>query len=97
MTANTTILKIGNSSGVIIPAAIMKSLSLSVRDKISVAEENGKIILRKIADSEAVTPFTAFDALCAEKGYVDDVSVEASLDYAAKIRSDRNNKDIPQW
>lgn len=97
MAMKTTILKIGNSSGVIIPAAIMKSLSLSVRDKISIAEENGKITLRKITDREEVTPFSAFDALCTEKGYSDDESVEASLDYAATIRSDRKNKDIPQW
>lgn len=75
----------------------MKSLSLSVRDKISIAEEDGKITLRKIADPEEVTPFTAFDTLCDEKGFVDDVSVEASLDYAAEIRTDRKNKDIQQW
>ncbi len=97
MGTDTTIMKIGNSSGVIIPAAIMKSLSLSVRDKVSIAEENGKIVLRKTSDSGSVTPFTRFDRLCDEKGYGDDRSAEAALDYVAKIKSDRKNKDIPQW
>ncbi len=97
MGIDATILKIGNSSGVIIPAAIMKSLSLSVRDKVSIAEENGKIVLSKISDSGSVTPFTRFDCLCDEKGYGDDMSAEAALDYVAKIKSDRMNKDIPQW
>ncbi len=97
MGTDTTIMKIGNSSGVIIPAAIMKSVSLSVRDKVSIAEENGKIVLSKISDSGSVTPFTRFDRLCDEKGYGDDRSAEAALDYVAKIKSDRKNKDIPQW
>ena len=97
MTMNTTILRIGNSSGIIIPSAIMKSLSLSVRDKISICEENGKITLRKLLDNKAETPFSALDVWCDENGYGGEDSLGEALEYVEGIRADRNNKEIPQW
>ncbi len=97
MTTNTTILRIGNSSGIIIPSAIMKSLSLSVRDKISICEENGKITLRKLPENKAETPFSALDAWCDENGYGGEDSLDEALEYVSGIRADRNNKEIPQW
>lgn len=97
MTTNATILRIGNSSGIIIPSAIMKSLSLSVRDKISICEENGKITLRKLPENKAETPFFALDAWCDENGYGEEDSLDEALEYVSGIRADRNNKDIPQW
>lgn len=97
MTTSTTILRIGNSSGVIIPSAIMKSLSLSVRDKVSICEENGKITLRKILENKVETPFSALDSWCDANGYGTEDFVDDALDYVEKIKVDRNNKDIPQW
>lgn len=97
MTMNTTILRIGNSSGIIIPSAIMKSLSLSVRDKISICEENGKITLRKLPDNKAETPFSALDVWCDENGCGGEDSLGEALEYVEGIRADRNNKEIPQW
>ena len=98
MTTNTAILRIGNSSGIIIPSAIMKSLSLSVRDKISICEEGGRITLQKIPDNKIETPFSALDAWCEEHGWHESGdSEDEALEYVAKIRTDRKNTDIPQW
>ena len=96
MTTNSTILRIGNSCGVIIPARIMKSLSLSERDVLSVTESDGKIILQKAADAEKVTPFSALDQWYRDNGFAG-MDTNDALDYVAKIRAERNNKDIPQW
>ena len=41
----TRIRKIGNSTGAIIPAAILRKLNLREGDQLSIEEENGKIIL----------------------------------------------------
>lgn len=75
----------------------MKSLSLSVRDRISICEENGKITLSKLPDNAEETPFSALDAWCDEKGYGGEDSLDEALEYVAGIRADRNNKEIPQW
>ncbi len=97
MMTNTTLIRIGNSTGVVIPARILKSLSLSVKDKVSIGEENGRITLRKVADNTEKTPFTALDLWCDENGYEKPESIDDALDYVARIRSTRSNKDIPQW
>lgn len=94
---NTTLIRIGNSTGVVIPAKILKSLSLSVKDKVSIGEENGRITLRKIPDNTEKTPFSALDSWCSENGYERPESIDDALDYIARIRSIRCNKDIPQW
>ena len=41
----TSIRKIGNSTGVIIPAALLKKLNLSQGDKITIEENGGKIVI----------------------------------------------------
>ncbi len=98
MTTNSTILRIGNSCGVIIPAKILKSLALSARDEVCISDEGGKITLTKIPDEKEITPFSALDAWCEKNGYGNgEESVEDALEYVEKIRSERLDKDIPQW
>ncbi len=96
MTTNSTILRIGNSCGVIIPAKILKSLALGARDEVRISDDGGKITLTKIPEGKEITPFSALDDWCEKNGYGDE-SVEDSLEYVEKIRSERLDKDIPQW
>ena len=93
METTANILKIGNSCGVIIPSQIMKSLSLSVKDTLKLSEVNGKIILQKMSDTAAESPFDALDRWCGERGYCD----EDAQTCISNIRAARKNKDIPQW
>lgn len=97
MTTNSTILRIGNSCGVIIPAKILKSLALSARDEVSICADGGKITLRKIAGADKATPFSSLDTWYAEHGYGSEESVDDALEYVEKIRTERIDKDIPQW
>ncbi len=46
---NTQIKKIGNSKGIIIPAAILKMLDIKEREELTVKVEGKKIILSKVA------------------------------------------------
>lgn len=71
MTTTSTLIRIGNSTGVIIPSRILKSLSLSVRDRIQFSEKNGEVTLRKLLEDEIETPFSALDAWCDDNGYAD--------------------------
>ncbi len=96
MTTNSTILRIGNSCGVIIPAKILKSLALGARDEVRISDDGGKITLTKIPEEKKITPFSALDDWCEKNGYGDE-SIEDSLEYVEKIRSERLDKDIPQW
>lgn len=96
METTANILRIGNSCGVIIPSRIMKSLSLSVKDTLTVSEIDGKIVLEKLPDILEDSPFSELDRWCKEKGYGGG-SAEDALSYVSEIRAARRNKDIPQW
>ena len=97
MTTTSTILKIGNSCGIIIPARILKSLSLGERDEITITETGGVITLRKCEQEAVETPFSRLDRWCEENGVLADESLEEILGYAEDVRSGRKNKEIPQW
>lgn len=47
---NTTIRKIGNSEGVILPKELLQSLNLKAGDQIVISEDKGDIVLRKAGD-----------------------------------------------
>ncbi len=47
---NTTIRKIGNSEGVILPKDLLQSLDLKAGDQIVISEDKGDIVLRKAGD-----------------------------------------------
>lgn len=50
---NTTIRKIGNSEGVIIPKEVLDRLGLKAGDSITLDEEAGKLILTPLEDDFA--------------------------------------------
>ena len=59
MKTKTQVLRIGNSKGVILPAGVLKELSLSERDSLDIRTEGGRIILSKTPVEESFTgPFT---------------------------------------
>ena len=59
MKKTTRIKRIGNSRGVILPAEILKELSLSDHDRLDIKMEDGKIILSAASDEDVFSgPFT---------------------------------------
>ncbi|WP_430256391.1 AbrB/MazE/SpoVT family DNA-binding domain-containing protein [Neorhizobium sp. DAR64872/K0K18] len=46
----TTIRKIGNSEGIIIPKEILERMGLRVGDNIDLSEEAGKLVLKPLDD-----------------------------------------------
>lgn len=97
MTVNSSILKIGNSCGIIIPAKILKALSLSEKDSVRITETGGRITIQKLESSEVETPFSALDSWCDERGYASEESLEDALEYVERIRAERNSKEIIRW
>ncbi len=49
---NTTIRKIGNSEGIIIPKDVLESLGLRAGDSVVLVEDQGEIRLRPLANAE---------------------------------------------
>ncbi|SEH24435.1 AbrB/MazE/SpoVT family DNA-binding domain-containing protein [Rhizobium sp. NFR12] len=47
---NTTIRKIGNSEGIIIPKEILERMGLRAGDNIDLSEEAGKLVLKPLDD-----------------------------------------------
>lgn len=97
MTANSTIIRIGNSNGIIIPAKILKSLSLSEKDMVSITESHGGLLLKKVPSDGVQTPFSALDTWYDEHCPELCDSIEDSLEYIESIRKARKNKEIVQW
>lgn len=59
MKNKTQIIRVGNSKGVIIPAAILRELSLTERDSLAIRTEGGNIILSPTPAEERFSgPFT---------------------------------------
>lgn len=97
MTVNSSILKIGNSCGIIIPSKILKALSLSEKDSVLITEAGGRITIQKFEASEIETPFSALDRWCDERGYSSEEPIEEALGYVESLRSERKSKEIIQW
>lgn len=97
MTYTSKIIKVGNSSGVIIPSALFKALKLSDRDPITLREAEGGIILKKAEAPKEETPFSALDRWYEENGYPGDAGLDDALAYVSSIRNARHDKPIPQW
>lgn len=92
-----TIVKIGNSNGIIIPAKILKSLQLAERDSLEIRESDGGLFLKKVGASNIVTPFSALDKWNETHGFTEGFSVEESLDYVNSLRKRRNDKKLAEW
>ena len=87
MKTKTQILKIGNSKGIILPAGILKELSLSERDSLDIRTEDGKVILSKTPEEECFTgPFTG-------RG-----GTMSAVEYEDELRRGRHNvKEMETW
>lgn len=92
----TTVIKIGNSNGLVIPAKILKRLSISERDILEIKECEGGIVLKKAAAEPVRTPFSALDEWNEQHGYADE-SVEDALNYVESLRKERSNADVKIW
>lgn len=93
----STIIRIGNSKGVIIPARMLKSLTISEKDEVEIVECNGGIMIRKAQPVEKETPFSALDRWVSDNGFNDSDPVTEALEYVESIRQTRNNKDLKEW
>lgn len=93
----STIIRIGNSNGLIIPAKILKSLTISEKDKVEIVECNGGIMIKKAEPVEKETPFSALDRWASDNGFNDCDPISDALEYVESIRETRNNKDIKEW
>ena len=100
----TTLIRIGNSRGIIIPSSILKKMGVKLGAKILLTpKEEGEIILRAVPEEEPFTgPFTGpFRAL---KDLVDeDAWGGRDMDPAEYVRQLRDESDIvdkriiPEW
>lgn len=92
----TTVIKIGNSSGVILPAKLLKSLSFSEKDKLEMIPCNSGLLLRKVDCAEPYNVFSDLDKWEDENGCVCRDPVREASDYVQKIKALRSNKTIPE-
>ena len=92
----STIIRIGNSKGVVIPARVLKSLTISEKDEVEIVECNGGIMIRKAQPVEKETPFSALDRWVAENGFNDSDPVTEALEYVESIRRTRTNKELKE-
>lgn len=92
----TTVIRIGNSNGLVIPSKLLKRLSISERDVLEIKECDGGIILRKAEAEPARTPFSPLDEWNEEHGCAED-TVEDVLHYVESLRKSRSNGEIKIW
>lgn len=95
MTTYVTVIKVGNSNGIIIPSGFMKALRLKEKDKLQITESDGVISLRR-ADCLGETPFSVLDRWNEDHCFPVD-SLDSVQEYVENLRSSRVNKDIVQW
>lgn len=92
-----TLRRIGNSNGLIIPAKMLKSLSIVENDLIEAVECNGGILLKKIGANVPDTPFSVLDRWYEENGFSENDPIESALNYVDSIKADRVDKECPKW
>ena len=92
-----TIIRIGNSNGVVLPAKIMKALSLSERDSLVIKECDGGIFLKKIDSTVPKTVFSALDEWNESNGYDAGFSMDDVENYIQSIRNERKDKEASEW
>ena len=91
----TTIIRIGNSKGIIIPSSILKKMALSEKDNVKITLNNNVVSIEK--DDSYRGPYTGpFAALKGGESLWGGPDVDAR-DVAAELRSKRVNREIPQW
>lgn len=98
MKTKTQVLRIGNSKGVILPAGILKELSLSERDNLDICTENGRIILSKTPAEEDFSG--AFTGPFAELSGDPELwgGPMSAIEYEDELRKGRHNvKEMESW
>ena len=90
-----TIIRIGNSKGVIIPASLLKKAALSERDNVKFTFKDNAIVMEK--EDIFTGPFTGpFAALKAPDDVWGGPDTDAA-EVAAELRKYRRNKKIIEW
>ncbi len=95
----TTVIRIGNSRGIVIPAALLKKLGIKEGARVLLEEIDGKLILSFDEPEEPFTgPFTGpFKALANLKDD-DSWGGDDPLGYAQKLHDSRvNTRETPEW
>ena len=95
---DTKIKRIGNSKGVILPAGILKKLSLREHDALDIREEDGRIILTPEPKESAFTgPFTGpFAELSGDPALWG--GSKSAVEYAEELRKGRRSvREIETW
>lgn len=98
MKNKTQVLRIGNSKGIILPANILKALSLNERDSLDIRTENGQIILSKTPEEETFNgPFTGPFAELSGDPELWGGSMTA-VEYENELRRGRHNvEEMETW
>lgn len=78
----TTIRRLGNSAGVILPAAMMKSLNLETGQDVNISEEKGSII---------ITPASKQNDLDTIK------AMNLAINYALDVAKDKGEQFLRLW
>lgn len=94
ITAELSIRKIGNSSGVIIPAAVLNEMrATEIGSKLIISvDDNGEARLEKKRETMAFPgPFKGFERFAAAWD-----GEESGVEMADRLRS-RNNKELAEW
>ena len=91
--SKTSIVRIGTSHGVIIPASLLKEVGFHFRDSVEITQDQGRIIISPVREAETITepftgPFAALRAIRSLPG--DDIRME-------DLRRNRHNKTEVKW
>ena len=98
----TTLIRIGNSRGIISPSSILKKLGVKEGARVQV-EENGEatLALRFVPEEEPFTgPFTGpFKPLAAFKDMEDPWGGEDPCEYVRRLRDSTGSlkRELPEW
>ena len=97
----TTIIRIGNSRGIIIPSAILKKRGVKEGARVQLEEgENGAIALRFVPEPGPFTgPFTGPFAQLAGFKDMEDPWGENPSEYVGNLRNsaDAEKRSLPEW
>lgn len=91
----TSIIRIGNSRGIIIPASLLRRLALSEKDNVRLSIKNNTIMIDK--EDTFTGPFTGpFACLKGPEDLWGGKESDAR-EYAAELRKGRTNKELVGW
>ncbi|MBO4595654.1 MAG: AbrB/MazE/SpoVT family DNA-binding domain-containing protein [Bacteroidales bacterium] len=86
----TSIIKIGNSKGLIIPSSVLKDLKIDEKDRLELTVEGKRLVVRK--EEEFTGPFTGPFARLVRSSETWGGDVDAAV-VADALRKSRKNKE----